>query len=497
MRFENLDDWLSWQENLNPKEIDLGLDRVSRVLEQAGLSSSFNCPLITVAGTNGKGSVVAMLEAMAISAGLKVCSYTSPHLFRYNERIKINAQPVNDDKLCEAFECIDQARGSSQLTYFEFGTLAAIELFFKQQPDLVILEVGLGGRLDAVNIMDSDVSVLTSVAIDHVDWLGDDRESIGYEKAGVFRRGKTVICGELDVPDSVVRQAEKLQCEFIQAGRDYDVDINHSDASWNLKSCYADLSALAKPSLAGDFQYLNAATAILALQAMYMSMDGRYKDNASLHGCNLLGQRRSGCRGAVVEEQRSGVPNLLPDKQSVKPFRAVITRALKQIKLSGRFQKIHTKPTVYVDVAHNLQAAQALASQLKFTSVEHNSAEPRTWAIVAMLSDKDIKGVIESVSAEIDNWCFAGLENTSRGLSVHALVENLPDIFIKATNQKNQCKILTDKVLSAGSVAQACALVLSKANNNDRIIIFGSFYTVAEAMQFFSEVNTNVVESIK
>ena len=449
MRFNHLDDWLSWQESLNPAEIDLGLDRIAEVLARAGLSSSFNCPLITVAGTNGKGSVVAMLEAMAISAGLKVCSYTSPHLFRYNERIKINAQPVDDAVLCAAFERIDQARGSCQLTYFEFGTLAAIDLFFKQQPDLVILEVGLGGRLDAVNIMDSDVCVLTSVAIDHVDWLGDDRESIGYEKAGVFRRDRPVICGERDVPDSVVRHAEKLHCELIQAGCDYEVTINHPETSWDLKSCYADLSGLPQPCLTGGFQYLNAATAILALQAL--------------------------------QEKK-----LLPSLQSEKPFTAVITKALKQIKLSGRFQKIHTKPLVYVDVAHNLQAAQALASQLKSSSVDNANGQSRTWAIVAMLSDKDVKGVIESVSAEIDHWCFAGLENTSRGLSVRALIENLPDAFIKATKQENQCKILADTVLSAESVKQACERVLSKASENDRVIIFGSFYTVAEAMQYFS-----------
>ena len=452
MRFDNLNDWLSWQESLNPKEIDLGLDRVTRVLAQAGLSGSFKCPLITVAGTNGKGSVVATLEAIAKAAGLKVCSYTSPHIFQYNERIKINAQPVDDDVLCQAFERIDQARGSSQLTYFEFGTLAAIMLFFKQQPDLVILEVGLGGRLDAVNIMDSDVCVLTSVAIDHVDWLGDNRESIGYEKAGVFRQGRAVICGERDVPASVVQHAEKLQCKLIRAGCDYEVNINHSDASWNLKSCYADLSELAKPCLAGDFQYLNAATAILALQAL----------------------------------QAEKLLPSLPCLQLTESFRTVISRALKQIKLSGRFQQIHTKPLVYVDVAHNLQAAQALASQLKASSVANVSGQTRTWAIVAMLSDKDIKGVIESVSAEIDDWCFAGLENISRGASVQVMKENLPDVFIKATNQENQCKILSATVLSAKSVKLACALVLSKANKNDRIVIFGSFYTVAEAMQFFS-----------
>jgi len=474
MRFNNLNDWLSWQESLNPKAIDLGLDRVSRVLAQAGLSSSFNCPLITVAGTNGKGSVVAMLEAMAISAGLNVCSYTSPHIFKYNERIKVNGQPIDDEALCAAFERLDQARGDSQLTYFEFGTLAAIDLFFKQKPDLIILEVGLGGRLDAVNIMDSDVSVLTSVAIDHVEWLGDNRESIGYEKAGVFRVGKAVICGEPDVPLSVVARAEELHCEFIRIGRDYDVNINFENAHWDLTSYYSDLLDLPKPCLTGEFQYLNAATAVLALQAL---------------------------------QAKKLLPGVQPGAQSTNHFSVVIADALKKIKLPGRFQQIHTRPSVIVDVAHNLQAAKALASQLKLSE----NTTFRTWAIVAMLSDKDIKGVMTSVSTEIDNWCFAGLENTTRGLSVQALIENLPDHFIrdysirdhfiKAPNQNNQCKMLSDTVLSAKSVQQACALVLSKATKNDRIIIFGSFYTVAEAMGFFSEmkvkVGTKVVESIK
>ena len=177
-----------------------------------------------MAGTNGKGSVVAILEAIAVAAGLNVCSYTSPHIFRYNERIKINTKPVDDIALCEAFEHIDQARGGDiPLTYFEFGTLAAIDIFFRQQPDLVILEVGLGGRLDAVNVMDADASILTSVAIDHIDWLGDDREAIGFEKSGIFRPHKPVICGDRNPPQSVIAEARKKHCEFLLAGRDFDI----------------------------------------------------------------------------------------------------------------------------------------------------------------------------------------------------------------------------------------------------------------------------------
>ena len=438
MRFSKLSDWLNWQESLNPAEIDLGLDRVSEVLTQAGSSSSFNCPLITVAGTNGKGSVVAILESIVLAAGLKVCSYSSPHLFRYNERIKINAQSVDDDVLCEAFERIDKARRDIQLTYFEFGTLAAIDLFFREQPDLIILEVGLGGRLDAVNIMDADVCVLTSIAIDHVDWLGNDRESIGFEKAGIIRHGKPVICGDRSPPDSVINMADEKQCDFLQIGRDYEV-INFAEENnihhglWALQSCYGDINELPEPSLQGEFQKTNAATAIVALQALRL------------------------------------------DKISQsEQFNLVLATGLSRINLQGRFQQINSKPQVIVDVAHNPNAAQILAAQIK--SLPDNG-QHKTWAIVAMLSDKDISGVLKNVSAEIDCWCFAGLENVNRGLDVKLLAELGHEIIT------NQCTIQSD------TVVEACESVLLKAGKNDRIIIFGSFYTVAEAMQFFSEFN--------
>lgn len=441
MRFDCLDDWLRWQETLNPAEIELGLDRVSAVLTQAGLSSTFNCPLITVAGTNGKGSVVAILEAIALAAGLKVCSYTSPHIFHYNERIKVNAKPVDDDVLCEAFERIDQARRDIPLTYFEFGTLAAVDIFFREQPDLVILEVGLGGRLDAVNIMDADVSVLTSIAIDHIDWLGDDRESIGFEKAGIFRPGKPIVCGDINPPASVIDFAKQLQCNLIRIGRDYEpvkaVDNKASSSgSWMLRSCYGDVPNLPEPSLQGEFQRANAATAILALQALQKQ--------------KLLS---------------------VGQKNSAEQCNSVLATGLKHINLSGRFQRIHTSPQVFVDVAHNLQAAESLAAQVK--ALPASSGENKTWAIVAMLADKDVSGVLKAVSAEIDCWCFAGLDNINRGLGVEALAELGREILI------NQCTIQAD------TVVEACKQVLLEISKDDRIIIFGSFYTVAEAMQFF------------
>jgi len=460
MRFNHLNDWLTWQESLNPKEIDLGLERVNHVLAQLGHSSTFDCPLITVAGTNGKGSVVATLEALAKAAGLSVCSYSSPHIFHYNERIKIDGRPVADAVLCEAFERIDQARGELPLTYFEFGTLAAIDISFRTNPDLVILEVGLGGRLDAVNIMDADVSLLTSVGIDHVDWLGDNREAIGFEKAGIFRSGKPVVCGEADPPQSVITEAEKKHVDFLLAGRDYDVIQDATGESWTLKSRQGDMADLPTPNLIGNFQKFNAASAIVALQM-------------------LQAESRLDAQFDLAQ---------------------VAVTALKQINLAGRFQQINAQPPVFVDVAHNPQAALALSSQLRLTA----SDKSKTWAIVAMLADKDIAGVLENLSSDIDRWCFSGLEKTPRGLSVHALFGALHDDFFASTKLEtseqnrrelavNQCTMLSETVLLAETVEKACDLVLSKTNENDRIIIFGSFYTVADAMNYFS-VNQTTLE---
>lgn len=487
MRFNTLDDWLSWQESLNPAEIDLGLERVSTVLQQAELTSRFDCPLIIVAGTNGKGSVVAMLESIAIAAGLQVCCYTSPHLFRYNERIRINGKAIDDKSLCQAFGRIDRARndvtGSSQrLTYFEFGTLAAIDLFFRQQPELIILEVGLGGRLDAVNVMDADVAIITSVAIDHTDWLGDDRESIGFEKAGIFRAGQMIICAEEDPPVSVLRHAEDCQCELYRSGREFSINdeaVQGDEASdtltnsWVLNSVLGNLSGLPSPALAGEFQKANAAAAILALQAL----------------------NRKGLLFADSPLSPTETDN------ASRLYQSIISGLL-TVSLAGRFQQVNTGPDVYVDVAHNPQAAQALASQLE---ASRSQQQGRTRAIVAMLSDKDVAGVIDSVRSQIDDWCFAGLQQVARGLSAESLVNRISETECLVLNQtdaetdselrdnfrNNQCKMLSHTVMVADTVDDACQQVLSDAASNDRIVIFGSFYTVSDAIQFFARLNND------
>ncbi len=421
MHFKSLHEWLSWQQSLNPKEIDLGLERVARVLNQAGHKDHFDCPLITVAGTNGKGSVVAFLEAIARAAGYNTCSYTSPHILRYNERIRIDGIEIDDDSLCKAFERIDQARGNVQLTYFEFGTLAAIDLFISAKPDLVILEVGLGGRLDAVNIMQPDVAVITTIDIDHTDWLGNDREAIGLEKAGIFRAGCPAICGDSKPPRSLLEQAANLQVDLKRIGKHYRVE--HRQAGWSLLDETTRLHDLPVPALAGEFQLSNAATAIMALKSL---------------------------------------PGLDPGVEAIK-------QGLQHVHLAGRFQLIRQQPAVILDVAHNPQAARSLLSQLKA-----HDCSGSTHAVVAMLADKPVANVIALVSSAIDYWYTAGLESVPRGLSAADMA---------AAVEQHSSDV---KLSAAATVAGACELALATAGINDRIIIFGSFYTVAEATQFLA-----------
>lgn len=421
MRFKALDEWLAWQQGLSAKAIDLGLGRVSRVLHQSGRGNHFDCPLISVAGTNGKGSVVAFLEAMALAGGRRVCSYTSPHLLRYNERIRINGDDIDDQSLCRVFERIDQARGDIELTYFEFGTLAAIDLFFAAEPDLVIMEIGLGGRLDAVNVMQPDVAVITSVAIDHTDWLGPDREAIGFEKAGIMRAQRPAVCGDADPPKSLLQHASNLQADLKLIGKDFRVE--RENTTWRVSDANCTIDGLPLPALAGDFQLDNAATAIIALKSL-----PQYP---------------------VSDE--------------------VIKRGLRNVHLPGRFQVIRQRPLVIVDVAHNPQAASALGSQLK---TQHCTG--KTHAIVAMLADKPVSEVIALLASEIDYWYTAGLESVGRGLSASDMAAAV-----------EQCAADV-KLSKTSTIAEACTRALTTVNKGDRIIIFGSFHTVAEAMQFFA-----------
>ncbi len=439
MRFNSLNAWLEWQATLNPVEIDLGLERVVEVMQRMGLAREFTCPLIMVAGTNGKGSVVSLLAAMARTAGLKVGCYTSPHIISYNERITLDGENINDDRLCQAFERIDQARGEVTLTYFEFGTLAAIDIFMHADIDLVIMEVGLGGRLDAVNVMEPDVSVITSIALDHTDWLGDNREAIALEKAGIMRAQKPVICGESDAPATLLEAAAQKSAQLFQLGEHYRIEASSPD-SWNLISPLGDIHDLPAPALHGEFQLGNAATAILALQAM---------------------------------------ASRVASKLTITP--ADMRRGLQQARLRGRFETLHRQPQVIVDVAHNPHAVASLVAQLQTQRIEGS-----TRIVLAMLADKPVNEVIELLLPIADDWYCAGLEENPRGLPAATMAG-------KIRQKLNSSARLTQppadvKLCAELTVQAAIEAALRDAKPEDRIIILGSFYTVAAAIDYFSRM---------
>jgi len=428
MRFNSLPDWLQWQEKLNPKEIDLGLERVATVLKNLNFTSSFFCPVITVAGTNGKGSTVAFLESILFQSKNSVGSYTSPHLFKYNERIRINQQAVSDADLCEAFNIIDKARGDIALTYFEFGTLAALVIFKKYNVDVAVLEVGLGGRLDAVNVIDADVAVISSIGIDHVDWLGNDIDVIAREKSGIMRAHKPALISLFNPPATLLKHAQDNNVKLVRLGQDY-LYQGLSNTHWQLNGPNLHLGDLPMPALKGSFQLQNAAAAIMAV--------------------HCLGLKKTASSQNIAD-------------------------ALQQVKLAGRYQQLSDSPPIFVDVAHNQQSAQMLHDVLSDTSTGGN-----TIAVVAMLADKAITEVLAAVNPQIDQWVSAGLA-VSRANSAKNMAQAVRDLDSDV------------KLSVCENVAEACVKAQTLATRNDRIIVFGSFYTVSEAMNFFnSENNVN------
>lgn len=357
-RFDSLNDWLSWQEQYHPRPIDLGLERVADVFRQ--LAGPQSAPLtITVAGTNGKGSTVAYLEAICRAAGYLVGAYTSPHIVRYNERIRIDGTPVQDDEICAAFERIDTVRGNTSLSYFEFGTLAALDIFRRRSVDVQILEVGLGGRLDAVNIVDADAAIVTTIGFDHVEWLGNTLEAIGREKAGIFRADRPAIIGDDQAPRSLFEVADDKGSRVLAFGSDFNYARQQNGWSWTgLERQIDDLPDL---PLKGEHQYRNAAAAIMALQAI----------------ANRLS----------VDE-------------------SAIREGLAQVRLPGRFQLLPGKPAVLLDVGHNPQAVTTLRAHLQecFSTV-------RIHAVFAMMKDKDIPGVLALMKTIVSVWHLAPLSN--------------------------------------------------------------------------------------
>ncbi|RZA32839.1 MAG: bifunctional tetrahydrofolate synthase/dihydrofolate synthase [Lysobacteraceae bacterium] len=411
-----LEDWLAYVEQQHPKAIELGLERVREVATRMALGAPAS-QVIVVGGTNGKGSTVAFIEAIARAAGRRVGAYTSPHLLRYNERVRIDGREAADAALVSAFEAVEAARGDIALTYFEYGTLAALLLFQRSALDLAVLEVGLGGRLDAVNLVDADVAVITTVDIDHVDWLGGDREAIGAEKARIARAWKPLVLGEVDSPSSVLRHAYAIGANAIRMGSDFFHD-QVDDGHWRWRDAGFQIE-LPTPLLRAPVQRANAATAIAALRAL----DAEWPDAALVEGV-----ASASLPGRLQAFERDGIP-------------------------------------VIVDVGHNPQAARQLATWLRAGPVPG-----RTLAVFAALADKDIEGVAAAMQEQVQAWFLAGLEGVAgRGQAVAAFADRL-------------------HAMAAGSgsrhadVRAALQAALHEARAGDRILVFGSFHTVAEAL---------------
>jgi dihydrofolate synthase / folylpolyglutamate synthase len=419
-----LSDWLTLLETMHPKAIDMGLERVAQV--KARLNIHFDCPVIIVGGTNGKGSTCAMLESILLQAGYRVGLYTSPHLLNFNERARVNGEPVSDEALVEQFAAVEAQRGLVSLTYFEFTTLAIMRLFAQAKPDAVILEVGLGGRLDAVNVLDADVAIVTSVDIDHTEYLGNTREQIGFEKAGIFRPGKTAICGDPVPPKSLIDHAQAIGADLWLFGRDYN--YSGDKQQWNYGGREQRRNSLGYPSLRGANQLLNASAVLAALEALRSRLP------------------------VGAQEVRNG---------------------LVMVDLPGRFQVLPGRPTVILDVAHNPHAAATLAQNL-----DNMGFHPYTYAVFGAMQDKDIDGLIACLKDRVDHWCVTDLP-LPRAASAEQLKQKLLDAGIVPQTQGGAERTIQTFVSPAAAFANA----RSRAGEDDRIAVFGSFLTVAGVIE--------------
>ncbi len=414
-RHTPLQGWLEYIEGAHAQAIELGLERVQWVKRTLGIKQ--DVPVIIVGGTNGKGSICAMLERILHCAGYRVGLYTSPHLLDYNERVRIDGDPASDVQLCESFARVEEARGDTHLTYFEFGTLAAWQAFSMAGADVVIMEVGLGGRLDAVNTFDADCAIVASIDFDHMDYLGETREAIGFEKAGIFRPGRPAIVGDAQPPHSLLDHARSIDADLQEMGKDFGYTAERGQwAYWGRRG---RRGGLAYPALRGAVQLANASTAIAGLEAL--------------------------------------VDRLPVSMQDVR-------RGLIEVELPGRFQVLPGRPTVVLDVAHNPQAAGVLADNLGGMAFH-----PETWAVIGMLADKDIAKVAERVRGRIDHWFVAGLPGP-RGATAEALARILAD-----------CGLHVEACFD--SPANAYRAAREEAGENDRIVAFGSFLTVADVLR--------------
>ncbi|MFC5868148.1 bifunctional tetrahydrofolate synthase/dihydrofolate synthase [Aquincola agrisoli] len=413
-----LADWLAHCERLHPKNIDMTLDRVRAVAQRLGVR--FEVPVITVAGTNGKGSTCAMLESIALAAGYRVGLYAKPHLVHFEERCRVNGRMADEATLLPHFEAVEAARGDTTLSYFEFTMLAILRVFMHTPLDLVILEVGLGGRLDAVNIVDTDCAVLTSIDLDHTDWLGPTREDIGREKAHIMRPGKPAIVSDPMPPQSVIDHAGRIGADLWLAGRDF----RHSGdrQQWQWAGRQRRFNALAYPALRGANQLLNAAGALAAFEALYEQL----------------------------------------------PISAqAVRQGLALVDLPGRFQIVPGQPTLVLDVAHNPQSVAALALNL-----DQMGFFPRTHAVFGAMRDKDLPALLAKLAPLVDHWYLCDLE-TPRAATAAELAA-----AVQALHCANPPAVETH-----ASPAAALRAAVAAADPADRIVVFGSFYTVGGVLK--------------
>lgn len=408
----SLDDWLCYLESIHPKNIDMGLTRVRQVGEKLGYTSLPN--VILIAGTNGKGTTARCLEAILLAQGFSVGTYASPHLIRYNERVRINGDELPDQDHVAAFHALEQGRGDISLTYFEFGTLAALEVFKQKQPDYILLEVGLGGRLDATNIVEPIASVITTIDLDHKEFLGDTRELVGREKAGIFRERAPAIVGDLAIPQSIWQYAEELGTHVTAANKDYEFELGNDSLKYKNDSLALSLPV---PNIPAQ----NVATAITTLYKL----------------------------------------NLLPSEDTLREVLAKLT-------VEGRFQCLSNTPLVYADVAHNPESARYLAQKL----AEFKAHGKHIIALTGMLQDKDQKAVFNAVKSQVDEWHLASL-SCFRGDKAQNLAVNL------------RSEVQTPQLSLHESVDQGLTGILQTMGEQDLLIVFGSFYTVADAIAFW------------
>jgi len=413
-----LHDWLAHAERQHTKNIELGLERVRQVAQRLGLA--FACPVITVAGTNGKGSTCAMLESILMNAGYRTGVYSSPHLVHFEERLRLQGQPVDGQALVPHFEAVESARGDVPLTYFEFTTLAILRCMAAQKLDAAILEVGLGGRLDAVNIIDPDCAVITSIDLDHMDFLGPDRESIGYEKAGIMRTGRPVIVSDPVPPASVLARATEIGAELWRFGHDFNVSGDKQQWGWAGRG--RRYSGLAYPALRGANQLINAAGVLAALESLRQKL----------------------------------------------PITAQAVRVgLAMVELPGRFQIVPGQPTLVLDVAHNAHAVAVLAENL-----DAMGFYPNTHGVFGVMADKDLAPILSRIGPLIDRWYFCDLP-TPRAASGADL-----ETRWRAQNTRSDATASTHPSPEAALDAAVAA-----ADPADRIVVFGSFFTVGGVLE--------------